>query len=163
MRKIFIAFLSVIMLMSLASCASETSIPSNKKEIMDRFAAGTLGQSYAPAAFFVHFPANAKTGDPAVRSHLDYFVKANADILKVQFEQFVPRIRDYELQETWDALEWLIGECKKIGIEGFYMTTQGGEMKYYNIPGFFDNFVKPYDLEVMGECVKGTKMNILHI
>ena len=36
-------------------------------------------------------------------------------------------------------------------------------MKFYDIPGFFDNFVKPYDLKVMGEANDGTKMNILHI
>lgn len=43
------------------------------------------------------------------------------------------------------------------------MTTQGGEMKYYDIPGFFDSFVKPFDLDVMNACADGTKMNILHI
>ena len=200
---------------------------------MDRFVAGTLDPSYAPAAFFVHFSADAKEGEAAVKSHLQYFVKTDMDILKVQFEQWVPRIRNYELQESWDAVEplpedyyrptleviaglqeiagsnvyvlptiysayqlatqslgekgiregamnhpddlkrvlgyycdalkWLVSECKKIGIEGFYMTTQGGEMKYYDIPGFFDSFVKPFDLDVMNACADGTKMNILHI
>lgn len=62
-----------------------------------------------------------------------------------------------------DALLWLVRECKKAGIQGFYMCTQGGEITFKDIPGFFENFVKAYDLEVMGECNRDTKMNILHI
>ena len=62
-----------------------------------------------------------------------------------------------------DALIWLIKECKKAGILGFYMCTQGGEMMYNDIPGFFENFVKAYDMAVMGECNRDTRVNILHI
>ena len=106
MRKHFIALLSIIALAFMSGCSqSKSSIPSNKKEIMDRFVAGTLDPSYAPAAFFVHFSADAKEGEAAVKSHLQYFVKTDMDILKVQFEQWVPRIRNYELQESWDAVE----------------------------------------------------------
>ena len=42
------------------SCAPKQAsdpIPSDKKEIMDRFVAGTLPASYAPAGFFCHFPS----------------------------------------------------------------------------------------------------------
>ena len=62
-----------------------------------------------------------------------------------------------------DALVWLVKECKKAGILGFYMCTQGGEMTFNDIPGFFETFVRSYDLAVMGECNQDTKMNILHI
>jgi uroporphyrinogen decarboxylase len=31
------------------------------------------------------------------------------------------------------------------------------------IPGFFENFIRPYDLAVMEECNRDTRMNILHI
>ena len=62
-----------------------------------------------------------------------------------------------------DALVWLVKECKKAGILGFYMCTQGGEMTFNDIPGFFETFVRAYDLAVMGECNQDTKMNILHI
>ena len=211
----------------LVSCSGR--IPETKKEIMDRFVAGTLDPSYAPAAFFIHFGNDQKVGDPAVQAHLNYLHESETDILKVQFEQTVPRIRFGEeeafepipedfyrptleiitaLQQAegkdvyvlptiyspyqvahhslgekrikaaaverpeWlksvfdsyrDALVWLIKECKKAGILGFYMCTQGGEMTFYDIPGFFDTFVKPYDMAVMGECNRDTKMNILHI
>ena len=214
----------------LASCGGrKASVPTSKKEIMDRFVAGTLDPSYAPAAFFIHFHSDQKEGDAAVQAHLNYFHESGMDILKVQFEQGAPRITEMteegiklipedfyrptleiiaKLQEAEgkdvyvlptlysayqishntmgeeliisaakeqpelykkvldsyrDALIWLVKECKKIGIQGFYMCTQGGEITFYDIPGFFDTFVKPYDLAVMSECNLDTKMNILHI
>ena len=211
----------------LVSCTGR--VPDTKKEIMDQFVAGTLNPSYAPAAFFIHFGHDQKVGDPAVQAHLKYFHESGMDILKVQFEQTVPRIpvgeedafepipedfyrptleiitalqaaegkdvyvlptvySPYQVahhslgeervkvaaveQPEWlktvfdsyrDALVWLIKECKKAGILGFYMCTQGGEMTFNEVPGFFDTFVKPYDMAVMGECNRDTKMNILHI
>ena len=214
----------------LPSCtASKSTVPLNKKEVMDRFVAGTLDPSYAPAAFFAHF-SGPKTGDPAVQAHLQFYLQTNQDILKVQFEQSAPRIQELEdgrtdwmpedfyrptleiitrileiagrdvyvlptiynpfqvarqslgerriveaarnqpeaLKSVLDsykkALLWLIRECKVAGVEGFYTATQGGEKKFYDIPGgFFETFIKPYDLEIMGECNKDTKLTILHI
>lgn len=230
-KNIFTVLAAAVFILS-GCCQSQSPIPTNKKEIMDQFVAGTLDPSYVPAAFFVHFKGD-KVGEGAVKSHLEYLLQANQDILKVQFEQRVAAIRDYDKDETWDAIEaipvdfyrptlevvarlqevagrdvyvlptiyspyqvalqalreegireaatnhaegfkrllgyysdalkWLVAECKAIGIEGFYMTTQGGEMKYYDIPGFFDSFIKPFDLDVMGACSDGTKLNILHI
>lgn len=213
-------------------CSSDQSIPANKKEVMDRFIEGTLDESYVPSAFFSHF--KAREGDAAVAAHLEFFLKTNADILKVQFEQRAPRVRGLDTEEGWenidvlpedfyrptleiikklqetagqdvyvlptiynphqvarqsltekyiveaaknrpetlkkvldnyrDALLWLVRECKAIGIEGFYMTTQGGEKKFYDIPGdFYETYIRPYDMEIMGECCKDTKCNILHI
>ena len=214
----------------LVGCGSREPerIPANKKEIMDRFVAGTLPASYAPAGFFCHFPSDCKEGEAAVQAHLYYFLQAGQDVLKVQFEQSVPRIPELSVREDWipedfyrptlevvtrlqqvagadvyviptiysafqvahqslgekriieavkeqpeelkslfrcynRALVWLVKECKAAGIEGFFTPTQGGEAKFADIPGFFENFIRPFDLEVMGECNKGTKMNILHI
>lgn len=200
---------------------------------MDRFVAGTLDPSYVPAAFFSHFGSGAKEGEAAIQAHLQYFVRTNQDILKVQFEQSAKKIENISDPVTWETLEampvdfyaptleiitglqkiagedvyviptiyspyqvslqalgedgireaatnhpegykrllgyyvnalnWLVDGCKAAGIEGFYMTCQGGEMKYYDIPDFFSDFVKPSDLGVMNNCVEGTKMNILHI
>lgn len=76
-------------------------IPANKKEIMDRFVEGTLPASYAPAAFFVHYRFDQTAGEPAVMAHMEYFLKSNQDILKVQFEQQVPKIDELELREDW--------------------------------------------------------------
>ncbi len=226
-----ILFLSIMFV----ACGVNTNkqIPSTKKGIMDAFKAGTLPQSYVPAAFFVHFSHDQKTGDSAVNAHLHFLQNTDADILKVQFEQYVARISGLDKQETWDnitpiptdfyrptveiikkiydqvgqdvyviptvysayqvarqslrdeniakagierpedlkrvlgyyqeALKWFVSECKEIGIQGFYMTTQGGEMKYNDIPGFFTDIIKPYDLELMNMCQKDAKLTILHI
>lgn len=216
------------------SCNSNKSqIPTNKKEIMDRFLDGTLDESYVPAAFFIHFGNGKTQGDAAVQAQLEYFLASNMDILKVQFEQRAPYVPGLDADEGWSRIEpmpedfyrptleiitrlqniagkdayvlptvynahqlatqslgprrimqgakdhpaemkalfdsyekallWLVKECKKAGIEGFYMTTQGGEKKFYVVDGFFDNFIKPYDMTLMTECCRDTKLNILHI
>ena len=235
MKKLLMALVLAWILCPLAniSLAEAKTPPANKKEIMNRFLEGTLDKGYVPAAFFMHFDANHKEGEAAVNAHLKYFLQTNQDILKVQFEQSMPRIANLDKQETWDkivppaqdfyrktlevikgihdvvgrdvyvlptiyspyqvarqslreenivkaakerpddlkrvlgyyadALLWLVKECKAIGIEGFYTTTQGGEMKFYEVPGFFETFIKPFDFRVMEACNEGTKLNILHI
>ncbi len=200
---------------------------------MDSFVAGTLDPSYVPAAFFIHFGSDEKSGEAAVQAHLRHFESSGMDILKVQFEQNLPRIPDLDKQQTWDgigplsedfyrptldiirrlqeeaggdtyvlptlyspyqvarqslgeeaivnaarerpedlkrvlnyyadALVWLARECKAIGIEGFYMCTQGGEARFEDIPDWFEGIIRPTDMKVMGECMKDTKVNILHI
>ena len=53
-KHLIIAALTVVTILS--GCAQKTgSFPTDKKEIMDSFIAGTLDPSYVPAAFFVHF------------------------------------------------------------------------------------------------------------
>lgn len=220
---------------TITSCCNEkkATIPTTKKEIMDAFKAGTLSTSYVPAAFFVHFDKDHKEGDAAINAHLQYLLKTNADILKVQFEQHVEHIHGLDNQKNWDnisplpkdfyrptveiirkiqecagrdiyvmptvysayqvarqslrdeniakaaverpddlkrvlgyylnSLEWFVKECKKTGIESFYMTTQGGEMKYNSIPGFFEEIIKPLDLQLMNLCQQDSKLTILHI
>lgn len=237
MNYLFKGLAIATLCLATTSCSQTTSpqtIPTNKKEIMDAFVNGTLPSSYVPAAFFIHFPGNdSKIGEGAVRSHLNYLLQTNADVLKVQFEQRPEPIKDLDKQETWDniepmpedfyrptfevikelhkyvgndvyilptvyspyqvarqslgdehiakaaverpedlkrvlgyyakSLEWFVNACKEIGIEGFYMTTQGGEMKYYYIPGFFEKQIKPFDLQIMNLCQKDSKLTILHI
>ena len=234
LRLLRFAVLLGAAILAFASCTGKgkASIPDTKKGIMDAFVAGTLDPSYAPAAFFIHYHSDQKEGDPAVQAHLNYFRESGMDILKVQFEQGAPRVRDitdiekgtmefipedfykptleiiaalqkaegenvyviptlyspYQISHNTmgeervmaaakehpdlykilldsyqKALLWLIKECKKVGIQGFYMCTQGGEIMFKDIPGFFENFVLPYDMTFMGECCRDTKMNILHI
>ena len=62
-----------------------------------------------------------------------------------------------------DALLNFVRDCKKLGIDGFFMPTQGGENIYKEVPGFFEKFIRPFDLELMAECTKDTHCNILHI
>ena len=64
------------------------------------------------------------------------------------------------------AILWYIRECKAAGIEAFFTATQGGEMKFYELDvpgGFFETWIRPYDMAVMTEAAKDTKFTILHI
>jgi hypothetical protein len=77
---------------------SVRNIPANKKEIIDRFIAGTLDPSYTPALFFGHFGNGKKLGEGALKAHLSMFLKGGADILKVQTEQPMPRVQDLTME-----------------------------------------------------------------
>ena len=56
----------------------------------------------------------------------------------------------------------LVAACKRAGLDGFYVSTQGGEA--FRFPGtdFFQRYVKPTDLAVWAE-VRDCAFNILHI
>ncbi len=56
-----------------------------------------------------------------------------------------------------------IKECKKIGVDGFYSSTQGGEGRRFASADIFEKYIKPCDLETMEEMHRGTCFNILHI
>ena len=84
--------------------AAQAQTGLSKRDIMDRFLDGTLDGNYAPAAFFMHFGKDAKTGDAAVNAHLRYFLSTGMDIVKVQFEQGYGRIR-IEKPEDWDQIK----------------------------------------------------------
>lgn len=93
----------------LAAClcmtlAGQAQTISSKREIMERFLNGTLEKNYAPAAFFMHFGKDAKTGEAAVNSHINYFVATGMDIVKIQFEQGYGRIR-IEKPEDWEQIK----------------------------------------------------------
>lgn len=62
-----------------------------------------------------------------------------------------------------DALLQFVKDCKALGVDGFFMPTQGGENIYHEVPDFFERFVRPFDMELMTECTQGTQCNILHI
>ena len=216
------------------ACCNKQScqgIPSDKKEIIDRFLDGTLDPSYTPALFWGHFGSGKKLGEEAVKAHLQFYLKGGADMLKVQTEQTMPFINELTMETPlvpedfyrptleviqelyglvgrdvyiiptilstyqvarqamgddrlpgWavdkpeaykrmmdsytQAILWYIRECKKAGIEAFFTATQGGEMKFYDLPvpgGFFETWIRPYDLEVMTEANKDAKVTILHI
>ena len=49
---------------------SSYGIPDDKKEIIDRFIAGTLDPSYTPALFYGHFGKEQKLGDGALKAGL---------------------------------------------------------------------------------------------
>jgi uroporphyrinogen decarboxylase len=52
-------------------------------------------------------------------------------------------------------------ECIKIGVDGFYHSTQGGEVGHDS--SLFEQVIKPSDLAVMNEINERCPFNILHV
>ena len=61
-----------------------------------------------------------------------------------------------------DSLLGFIRECIRLGVDGFYASTQGGESGRLADPSVFDECVRPYDMAVMNE-LKPCAFNILHV
>ena len=56
-----------------------------------------------------------------------------------------------------------VEECAKRGLDGFYMSTQGGEAGRFGDPAVFSSYIKPSDLLVMNEIQRTFPFNILHV
>lgn len=56
-----------------------------------------------------------------------------------------------------------IKECARLGLDGFYTSTQGGESGRFADRALFDECIRPYDLAVMEEANRVCLFNILHV
>jgi uroporphyrinogen decarboxylase len=56
----------------------------------------------------------------------------------------------------------LVRGCKQAGVDGFYISTQGGEAGHFDETDIFDDYIKPTDLAVWDE-VRNCAFNILHV
>jgi uroporphyrinogen decarboxylase len=56
----------------------------------------------------------------------------------------------------------LVRGCKRLGVDGFYTSTQGGEAFRFGNPDIFRKYIKPTDLAVWDE-IQACPFNILHI
>jgi uroporphyrinogen decarboxylase len=56
----------------------------------------------------------------------------------------------------------LVRGCKRLGVDGFYASTQGGEAFRFADAGIFRKYIKPTDLAVWDE-IRDCPFNILHV
>jgi uroporphyrinogen decarboxylase len=77
-------------------------------------------------------------------------LKTNPDAVRVGLEIM-----------TENVLEFVRG-CKDVGIDGFYISTQGGEAARFPDSDIFSKYIKPTDLAVWAEA-ESCPFNILHI
>jgi uroporphyrinogen decarboxylase len=63
---------------------------------------------------------------------------------------------------TASLLEF-VRECIRLGVDGFYTSTQGGEAARLSKPQIFIDYVKPFDLALMEEANRACPFNILHV
>jgi uroporphyrinogen decarboxylase len=67
------------------------------------------------------------------------------------------------LERIAESTLLFVRECVKRGVDGFYMSTQGGEAGRFSDPSTFGRFIKPSDLLVMNEAQRACAFNILHV
>ncbi len=63
---------------------------------------------------------------------------------------------------TGSVLEF-IKECARLGLDGFYTSTQGGESGRFPGRALFDECIRPFDLALMEEANRLCPFNILHV
>ena len=62
-----------------------------------------------------------------------------------------------------DSLMGFVKECIRLGLDGFYTSTQGNEVGRFDQVGLFEQCIRPYDLRLMEEINRSCIFNILHI
>lgn len=67
------------------------------------------------------------------------------------------------LEIVTDSLMLFVKECIRLGVDGFYTSTQGGESHRFEDISLFNECIKPYDLALMEEINRSCIFNILHI
>jgi uroporphyrinogen decarboxylase len=91
--------------------------------------------------------AGHTAGLPELTAHLN----ENPDRVKKGFEIIT------------DSLMLFVKECVALGVDGFYASTQGGEVGRFKGAGTFIRYVKPFDLVLMNEMKRTCAFNILHV
>jgi uroporphyrinogen decarboxylase len=67
------------------------------------------------------------------------------------------------LEAITNSLMVFARECIRLGVDGFYASTQGGEAGRFSDPQVFTRHVKPFDLALMNEVNRSCPFNILHV
>ncbi|MGE5603045.1 MAG: uroporphyrinogen decarboxylase family protein [Nitrososphaerales archaeon] len=62
-----------------------------------------------------------------------------------------------------ESLLGFVRAAIRLGLDGFYTSTQGGEAGRLSDPALFDACVRPYDLAIMNEVNASCIFNILHV
>jgi uroporphyrinogen decarboxylase len=91
--------------------------------------------------------ANHSVTSPLVTAHL----RENPEAVKQGMEIIT------------DSLMLFVKECIRLGVDGFYASTQGGEAGRFQDTRIFKKYIKPYDLVLMNEINRSCTFNILHV
>ncbi|MDR1555790.1 MAG: hypothetical protein LBS88_01995 [Tannerellaceae bacterium] len=66
-------------------------------------------------------------------------------------------------QNFAESIVYFIKEAKKIGVDGFYLSTHGGDKALFSNGPLFHKLIEPYDRYIFEEATAHTLFNILHI
>ena len=78
--------------------------PTNKRDRMLQWLEGKPAPHYTPAAFFLHFGNDYKSGAAAAQRHLEFFRQTGMDFVKIQFEQTYERQAFLQQPADWAKL-----------------------------------------------------------
>ena len=67
------------------------------------------------------------------------------------------------LEIATESLMLFVKECVKLGVDGFYASTQGREVSRFEDLTLFDEYIKPFDLTLMEEINRSCIFNVLHV
>lgn len=67
------------------------------------------------------------------------------------------------LEKMVESQMLFVNECIRLGVDGFYMSTQGSESGQLSDPSIFNKYIKPTDLAAMNEAQSKCNFNILHV
>ena len=87
---------------------------------------------------------------------------AGAQLIVDHIKQDPERVR-HGMQVITDSLMRFVKECVRLGLDGFYTSTQGGEDGRFDDPALFEACIRPYDLALMEEINRTCLFNILHV
>ncbi|MGJ5818079.1 uroporphyrinogen decarboxylase family protein [Paludibaculum fermentans] len=104
-RRTFLALAPLASGALLGSRSAVAAAPANKRERMLRWLAGKTDPGYTPAAFFLHFGPQYKTGSSAAKRHLEFFRATDMDFVKIQFEQTYDRQPNLNTPADWAKLK----------------------------------------------------------
>lgn len=90
-------------------------------------------------------------GHAATREVLLSHMEENPDAVKPGLERMV------------ESQMLFVNECIRLGVDGFYMSTQGSETNQLTDPAIFTKYIKPTDLVAMKEAHSRCPFNILHV
>ena len=84
------------------------------------------------------------------------------DVITAQIVENPEAVRK-GIETITESLMLFVKECIRLGVDGFYTSTQGGETHRFEDPALFETCIKPYDLAIMEEINRACEFNILHI
>jgi uroporphyrinogen decarboxylase len=87
---------------------------------------------------------------------------ASRELLVRHFEQDAAAVT-LGMRAITESLLLFVRECVRLGVDGFYASTQGGEAGSPGDARFFKECIMPADLTVMREINETCRFNILHI
>jgi uroporphyrinogen decarboxylase len=111
----------------------------------------------------------AKADAPVVLTLYSPFMCAahsSSEELLAEHIQENPEAVNKGMQVITESLMGFVKACAKLGLDGFYTSTQGGEVgRFPNQPGreLFNQCVRPFDLALMNLVNQLCSFNILHI